>query len=39
MLNYTMTIAISAYFVPHYIGGLFWEPLRSAPGDIIVGAS
>ena len=29
MLNYTMTIAISAYFVPHYIGGLFWEPLRS----------
>jgi APA family basic amino acid/polyamine antiporter len=38
MLNYTVTIAISAYFVPHYIGGLFWEPLRSAPGDIIVGA-
>jgi APA family basic amino acid/polyamine antiporter len=24
--------------VPHYIGGLFWEPLRSAPGDIIFGA-
>jgi basic amino acid/polyamine antiporter, APA family len=38
MLNYTVTIAISAYFVPHYIGGLFWEPLRSAPGDIIAGA-
>ena len=38
MLNYTVTIAISAFFVPHYIGGLFWEPLRSAPGDIIVGA-
>ena len=38
MLNYTVTIAISAYFVPHYIGGLFWEPLRHAPGDIIAGA-
>src|SRR3712207_3977407 len=38
MLNYTVTIAISAYFVPHYVGGLFWEPLRSAPGDIIAGA-
>ena len=24
--------------MPHYIGGLFWEPLRSAPGDIIFGA-
>jgi APA family basic amino acid/polyamine antiporter len=38
MLNYVITVAISAYFVPHYIGGLFWEPLRSAPGDIIAGA-
>jgi basic amino acid/polyamine antiporter, APA family len=38
MLNYTVTVAISAYFVPHYIGGLFWGPLRSAPGDIIAGA-
>src|SRR5687768_15486937 len=38
MLNYTITVAISAFFVPHYIGGLFWEPLRSAPGDIIFGA-
>jgi len=35
MLNYTITIAISAFFVPHYIGGLFWEPLRHSPGDII----
>src|SRR5829696_1246017 len=39
MLNYVITVAISAYFVPHYIGGLFWEPLRSAPGDIIFGAA
>src|SRR5919205_1077267 len=38
MLNYTVTIAISAYFVPHYIGGLFWDPLRHAPGDVIGGA-
>jgi APA family basic amino acid/polyamine antiporter len=38
MLNYVITVAISAYFVPHYIGGIFWEPLRSAPGDIIAGA-
>ena len=38
MLTYVITVAISAFFVPHYIGGLFWEPLRSSPGDIIVGA-
>ena len=37
MLNYVITIAISAFFVPHYIGGLFWEPLRHSPGDIIFG--
>jgi basic amino acid/polyamine antiporter, APA family len=38
MLNYIITVAISAFFVPHYIGGLFWEWLRSAPGDIIFGS-
>src|SRR5919205_1377572 len=37
MLTYTMTIATSAFFVPHYIGGLFWEPLRHSPGDIVFG--
>ncbi len=37
MLNYVITISISAFFVPHYIGGLFWEPLRSSPGDIFFG--
>ena len=37
MLNYTVMIAISAFFVPHYLGGLFWEPLRSSPADIIFG--
>src|ERR1700754_3159057 len=35
MLNYTITIAISAFFVPHYLGGLFWSELRHGPGDII----
>src|SRR5687768_10066618 len=38
MLTYTVTIAISAFFVPHYIGGLFWDALRHSPGDIIVGS-
>ncbi len=37
MLNYVITIAISAFFVPHYIGGLFWEALRHSPGDIVCG--
>src|SRR3954471_22262408 len=37
MLNYTITIAISAFFVPHYIGGIMWAPLRHSPGDIIGG--
>src|SRR5882724_5482063 len=37
MLNYTITIAISAFFVPHYIGGLFWDALRHPPGDIFFG--
>ncbi len=37
MLNYIITIAISAFFVPHYLGGLFWPALRHAPGDVIFG--
>jgi basic amino acid/polyamine antiporter, APA family len=37
MLNYTITVAISAYFVPHYLA-VFWAPLGEAPGDIIGGA-
>jgi APA family basic amino acid/polyamine antiporter len=37
MLTYVATIAISAFFVPHYVGGLFWEALRHSPGDIIGG--
>jgi APA family basic amino acid/polyamine antiporter len=38
MLNYVITVATSAFFVPHYIGGLFWERLRSSPADIVAGA-
>jgi basic amino acid/polyamine antiporter, APA family len=37
MLNYIITIAISAFFVPHYLS-IFWEPLRENPWDIVVGA-
>ena len=37
MLNYTITIAISAFFVPHYLGGLFWPALQHAPGDVLFG--
>jgi basic amino acid/polyamine antiporter, APA family len=37
MLTYVATIAISAFFVPHYLGGLFWDYLRHSPGDIIFG--
>lgn len=37
MLNYIITVAISAYFVPHYLA-VFWEPLGEAPGDIVAGA-
>jgi APA family basic amino acid/polyamine antiporter len=37
MLNYVITISISAFFVPHYLS-IFWEPLRTNPWDIVVGA-
>ena len=36
MLNYIITVAISAFFVPHYLG-VFWEPLGEGPGDVIGG--
>src|SRR4051812_43114078 len=36
MLNYIITVAISAFFVPHYLG-VFWEPLRHSPGDVFAG--
>src|SRR5215204_4736215 len=37
MLNYIITIAISAFFVPHYLS-IFWEPLRQNPWDIVGGS-
>jgi APA family basic amino acid/polyamine antiporter len=38
MLNYTITIAISAFFVPHYLGGVLGiDALRSSPADVFVG--
>jgi basic amino acid/polyamine antiporter, APA family len=36
MLNYIITVAISAFFLPHYLG-VVWEPLLTAPGDILCG--
>ena len=36
MLNYIITVAISAFFVPHYLA-VFWEPLGHGPGDVIFG--
>ncbi len=36
MLTYIVTIAISAFFVPHYLA-VFWEPLGHGPGDVIAG--
>jgi basic amino acid/polyamine antiporter, APA family len=36
MLNYIITVSISAFFVPHYLG-VFWPALRHSPGDIVFG--
>jgi APA family basic amino acid/polyamine antiporter len=36
MLNYVITVAISAFFVPHYLA-VFWSPLGHGPGDVIGG--
>src|SRR5829696_6937053 len=38
MLNYIITIAISAFFVPHYLS-IFWSPLKQNPWDIIGGSA
>ena len=38
MLNYIITVAISAYFLPHYLG-IIWEPLQEPPADIICAIS
>jgi APA family basic amino acid/polyamine antiporter len=36
MLNYVITVAISAFFVPQYLSVL-WDPLAEAPADVIGG--
>ncbi len=36
MLNYIITAAISAFFVPHYLA-VFWPALGHGPGDVIAG--
>src|SRR5436190_21466761 len=36
-LDYIITVAISAFFVPHYLAA-FWPALKHNPGDIIGGA-
>src|SRR3954451_24238355 len=38
MLNYTITIAISAFFVPHYFGSVIGvDALRHGPSDVFFG--
>ena len=37
LLVYVVTIAVSAFFVPHYLS-IFWEPLNTNPWDIVGGA-
>ena len=37
MLVYVVTVATSAFFVPHYLS-VFWEPLNTNPWDIVAGA-
>src|SRR5687768_4119871 len=38
MLNYVITIAISAFFAAHYAGGVAFPALESSPGDILFAA-
>jgi len=37
MLNYTITVAISSWFVPHYFAAI-WPPLADSPWDVIAAA-
>ena len=36
LLVYVVTVATSAFFVPHYLS-IFWEPLKQNPWDIVGG--
>src|SRR5688572_24517017 len=37
MLVYVVTVAVPAFFVPHYLS-IFWEPLNTNPWDVVGGA-
>ncbi len=37
MLVYVVTVAVSAFFVPHYLS-VFWEPLNRGPWDVVAGS-
>ena len=37
LLVYVVTVATSAFFVPHYLS-VFWEPLNTNPWDVVGGA-
>jgi APA family basic amino acid/polyamine antiporter len=37
MLNYVITIAISAFFAAHYAGGVTFRWFETAPGDVFFG--
>ncbi len=37
MLNYVITIAISAFFAAHYAGGVAFDWFTTPPGDIVLG--
>jgi len=37
MLNYVITIAISAFFAAHYAGGVTFPVFETAPGDVFFG--
>src|SRR5687768_6000934 len=37
MLNYIITIAISAFFAARYFGGVTTDPFSTAPGDVLLG--
>jgi len=39
MLNYIITIAISAFFAAHYAGGITWDGFDEAPWDIALAAA
>ncbi|HWC25434.1 MAG TPA: universal stress protein [Solirubrobacteraceae bacterium] len=38
MLNYIITVAISAFFAAHYAGRFTWEGFKQAPGDVVFAA-